>query len=125
LIRIVDLSHVITPGKAGRKFAIEMVGAETVNPNVVRLEGQWYIMHNISMVSHIGTHIEAPYHLFKSKADLAGLPLEQLKSESICMISVSPGAGSTRCHAGRCEPLDLDRLSIPEARSARLPSSLV
>jgi arylformamidase len=85
LTRIIDLSHVITPGKAGRKFALEMVGAETVNPNVVRLEGQWYIMHNISMVSHIGTHIEAPYHLFKSKADLAGLPLEQLMGEAVLL----------------------------------------
>jgi len=83
LTRIVDLSHVITAGKAGRKFALEMVGAETVNPNVVRLEGQWYIMHNISMVSHIGTHIEAPYHLFKSQADLARLPLEQLTGEAV------------------------------------------
>jgi arylformamidase len=85
LTRIVDLSHVITPGKAGRKFAIEMVGAETINPNVVRLEGQWYIMHNISMVSHIGTHIEAPYHLFKSKADLAGVSLEQLMGEAVLL----------------------------------------
>ena len=85
MTRIVDLSHVITSGKAGRKFALEMVGAETVNPNVVRLEGQWYIMHNISMVSHIGTHIEAPYHLFESKADLAGLPLEQLMGEAVLL----------------------------------------
>jgi arylformamidase len=85
LARIVDLSHVITPGKAGRKFALEMVGAETINPDVVRLEGQWYIMHNISMVSHIGTHIEAPYHLFKSKADLAGLSLEQLMGEAVLL----------------------------------------
>ncbi len=83
--RIIDLSHVITPGKAGRKFAIQMVGAETVNPNVVRLEGQWYIMHDISMVSHIGTHIEAPYHLFKSQADLAGIPLERLMGETVLL----------------------------------------
>jgi len=85
LARIVDLSHVITPGKAGRKFALEMVGAETINPNVVRLDGQWYIMHNVSIVSHIGTHIEAPYHLFKSKADLAGLSLEQLMGEAVLL----------------------------------------
>ena len=76
--RIVDLSHVIAPGKAGRKFALEMVGAETVNPNVVRLEGQWYIMHNVSMVSHIATHIEAPYHILKHEADLAQLPLDPI-----------------------------------------------
>ena len=85
MARIVDLSHVITPGKTGRKFALEMVGAETVNPNVVRLEGQWYIMHNINMVSHIGTHIEAPYHLFKSRADLANIRLEQLMGEAVLL----------------------------------------
>jgi arylformamidase len=85
LKRIVDLSHVITPGKAGRKFSLEMVGAETVNPNVVRLEGQWYIMHNITMVSHIGTHIEAPYHLFESQADLARLSLDQLIGEAVLL----------------------------------------
>jgi kynurenine formamidase len=83
--RIVDLSHVIVPGKAGRKFALEMIGAETVNPTVVRLEGQWYIMHTISMVSHLATHIEAPYHIFKSGADLAGLPLEQLIGEAVLL----------------------------------------
>jgi arylformamidase len=83
--RIVDLSHVITPGAAGRKFSVEMIGAETVNRNVVRLEGQWYIMHNVAMVTHIGTHIEAPYHLFKSQADLAQMPLEQLIGEAVLL----------------------------------------
>jgi arylformamidase len=80
--RIIDLSHVLDPGKAGRKFTIEMVGAETVNPNVVRLENQWYIMHNVNMVSHIGTHIEAPYHLLKDRDDLAELPLEMLMGKA-------------------------------------------
>ena len=83
--KIVDLSHVIEPGKAGRKFSLEMVGAETVNPNVIRLENQWYIMHNISMVSHIATHIEAPYHILKDQADLATLPLETLTGSAVIL----------------------------------------
>jgi kynurenine formamidase len=62
-----------------------MVGAETVNPNVVRLENQWYIMHNVNMVSHIGTHIEAPYHLLKDRDDLAALPLELLTGEAVVL----------------------------------------
>jgi kynurenine formamidase len=85
LTKIIDLSHVIEPGKAGRKFSLEMVGAETVNPNVIRLENQWYIMHNISMVSHIGTHIEAPYHILKDQADLAAIPLETLMGPAIIL----------------------------------------
>lgn len=78
MAKIVDLSHVLVPGKEARRFDIEMVGAEQVNPDVVRLEGQWYIMHNISMVSHLGTHIEAPYHILKEGADLAEISLDRL-----------------------------------------------
>lgn len=83
--QMIDLSHVIQPGKAGRKFSVEMVGADSVNPKVVRLDGQWYIMHNISMVNHIGTHIEAPYHLSEAGADLAGLRLDQLTGEAVLL----------------------------------------
>ena len=102
--KIVDLSHVIEPGKAGRKFSLEMVGAETVNPNVIRLENQWYIMHNISMVSHIATHIEAPYHILKDQADLATLPLETLMGPAVILdlrgcAPESPPSGSMRCEA--------------------------
>jgi len=85
LTKIIDLSHIIEPGKAGRKFNLEMVGAETVNPNVIRLENQWYIMHNIGMVSHIGTHIEAPFHILKDQADLAAIPLETLMGPAVIL----------------------------------------
>ncbi len=74
--RIVDLSHPIIPGQAGRKFDIEQVGAETVAP-VPRAEGQWYIMHNIVMVNHLGTHMEVPYHLDPKGQDLTEFPVEK------------------------------------------------
>jgi kynurenine formamidase len=82
---MIDLSHVITPGSAGRKFSVEMVGADSVNPKVVRLDGQWYIMHNVSMVNHIGTHIEAPFHLSETATDLAGLTLDQLTGDAVLL----------------------------------------
>ncbi len=96
--RIVDLSHVLDPGKAGRKFSLEMIGAETVNPNVVRLENQWYIMHNVNMVSHIGTHIEAPYHLLKDRDDLAALSLELLMGDAVILdLRESPRGSAIDC----------------------------
>lgn len=85
MARIIDLSHVVVPGKAGRKFSIETIGADEVNPNVIRLENQWYIMHNISMVSHIGTHIEVPYHLLKDGLDLASFPLDKLCGDAVVL----------------------------------------
>lgn len=74
--QIVDLSHPIVPGKAGRKFSVERVGAETVAP-VQRPGDQWYIMHNIEMVNHIGTHVEMPYHLRPDGADLVQFSVER------------------------------------------------
>jgi kynurenine formamidase len=72
--KLYDLTHIIDPAKAVRKFSVKMIGADEVNPNVVRLENQWYIMHEINMVNHIATHIETPYHLFKDGEDLASIP---------------------------------------------------
>ncbi|MDR1637167.1 MAG: cyclase family protein [Treponema sp.] len=69
--KLYDLTHIIDPAGAARKFSIKTIGADEVNPNVVRLENQWYIMHEINMVNHIGTHIETPYHLFRDGEDLS------------------------------------------------------
>ncbi|MEA4865133.1 MAG: cyclase family protein [Sphaerochaeta sp.] len=82
---LLDLTHVIDPQKAQRKFTIETVGAETVNKNVVRSEGQWYIMTNISMVSHIATHIEVPYHIFPEGKDLATMELSSYYGDAVIL----------------------------------------
>jgi arylformamidase len=73
---VIELSHPIKPGAAGRRFEIRQVGAETVAP-VQRKADEWYIMHEVEMVNHLGTHIEVPYHLIRSGADLAAFPVER------------------------------------------------
>lgn len=83
--RIVDLTHIIDPKKVQRKFSVETIGAETVNANVVRKQNQWYIMSNISMVSHIATHIEVPYHLFPDGYDLATMPLDAYYGDAVVL----------------------------------------
>ncbi|MFQ6042489.1 MAG: cyclase family protein [Candidatus Poribacteria bacterium] len=82
--RVVDLSHILRPSEETRKFEIEMVGSEEI-ANVTRLPGQWYIMHDIEMVSHIGTHIEVPYHCSEDGTDLADVPLESLIGEAVIL----------------------------------------
>src|SRR5665647_174646 len=81
----IDLTHAIDSKKAQRKFSIETIGAETVNNNVVRLKDQWYIMTNISMVSHISTHIEVPYHIFPDGYDLATMPIESYCGDAVML----------------------------------------
>lgn len=75
---LIDLTHVIDPQTATRKFEVKTIGAEMVNQNVVRKDGQWYIMSDIHMVSHIGTHIEVPYHILPAGEDLSQVRLVQL-----------------------------------------------
>lgn len=105
--RLVDLSHVIEPGRAGRKFELRMVGAEEIDAKLVRLPNQWYIMHEIGMVSHLATHLEAPYHYFKDGADLAGIPLETLQGPAaiLDLRGIEPGSlispGQLQTAAGR------------------------
>jgi arylformamidase len=81
--KLYDLTHLIDPEKAVRKFSVKMIGADEVNSNVVRLENQWYIMHEISMVNHLGTHIETPYHLFKDRNDLGSIGPEHYCGEGV------------------------------------------
>ena len=88
MAKAIDLTHVLDPKKAQRKFQVETIGADEVNHNVVRMEGQWYIMSDIHMVSHIGTHIEVPYHLFKDAYDLAEMPLDAYYGEA-CVLDFS------------------------------------
>jgi len=79
--RIVDLTLPIVPGEGGRPFVIERGRTEelTVHPPV---DHPWYIMHKVQTISHIGTHIEAPYHCFPTGRDLGSLTLDQLIGEA-------------------------------------------
>ncbi len=84
-MKLIDLTHAINPDAVQRKFSIERIGADEVNHNVVRKEGQWYIMTNISMVSHIATHIEVPFHLYKDGYDLADMPIDSFCGEAVLL----------------------------------------
>jgi arylformamidase len=82
--RIVDLTLPIIPGEGGRPFLIERGRTEelTVHPPV---DHPWYIMHKVQTISHIGTHIEAPYHCFPDGRDLGSIPLEQLIGDAVIL----------------------------------------
>ncbi len=78
--RIVDLTHVIEPtaADATRRFAVETHAALTEPSGKVRPEGEWYVMSDVALMTHVGTHIEMPYHCLKEGADLSQVPVEQL-----------------------------------------------
>jgi len=85
--RIVDLTHTIQPTgpDAQRKFVIHKHNALLEIPGKVRPEGEWYIMSDVELMDHIGTHIEVPLHCLKEGADLSQVPVEQLVGETVVL----------------------------------------
>jgi arylformamidase len=85
--RIVDLTRIIEPTspEANRKFVVHIHNALHEIPGKVRPEGEWYIMSDVELMNHVGTHIETPFHCLKEGTDLAQIPVSQLAGEAVIL----------------------------------------
>ena len=85
--RIVDLTHVIEPTSADaeRKFVVHIHDALVEIPGTVRPDGEWYVMSDVELMDHVGTHIEAPLHCLKDGMDLSEIPLEKLVGDAVIL----------------------------------------
>ncbi len=86
--RIVDLSHVLKPEQEEFLLRLETHNVEDVVDYIKRRDDIWYVLQDVHMSSHVGTHIEMPYHHLKNGADTAGFPLERLIGEA-CVLDFS------------------------------------
>ena len=50
-------------------------------------------MSEVFLWSHVGTHIEAPFHYFKDGTDVAGLALERVVGECVLVDFTDKGVG--------------------------------
>ena len=75
--RIVDLTHVLLPGK--EQYTLEVAHKNLRNGP----EGD--VMSVVYMWSLVGTHVVAPLHFLANGADTAGLALEQLMGPAIVL----------------------------------------
>jgi len=62
MIRIVDLSHPLAPGKQRFRLDVESFPVNEYVPGYQVAEGEWYIMQELRICSHVGVHVEAPFH---------------------------------------------------------------
>ena len=85
--RIVDLTRVIHPTdrSAERKFVVNIHNALQEIPGKVRPAGEWYVMSDVELMNHVGTHIEVPFHCLKEGADLASIPVDRLVGEAVIL----------------------------------------
>lgn len=81
--RTVELSHVLFPGEEEYRLEVHNRFVDDLLPEYVRPGGAWYIMSEVHMWSHVGTHMEAPFHYLKDGQDCAAIPLERVVGEGV------------------------------------------
>ena len=80
-VRIVELSHVLHPGReeyrleVANRYVDELLAADYAGK---RPDGAWYIMSEVELWSHVGTHLESPFHYLKDGVDLSELKLDRV-----------------------------------------------
>lgn len=83
--RVVELSHHLYPSQEEYTYEVRSDFVENFIPHYrgKRPQDQWYILSEISMWSHVGTHMESPYHYQEDGVDIAGVPLQQVVGECV------------------------------------------
>ena len=91
--KVINLSHLLRPGREARRLEIEEIQATDITG--APSEREWYIMHQVAMDNHIGTHMEVPYHALEDAADLATVPVEQFAGEAAILDLRDHSAGES------------------------------
>ena len=78
MIRVVDLSHRLEPGKQRFRLDLESHPVKEYIPGYQVAEGEWYIMQEAYLCTHVGTHVEAPYHAMERGLKAGELHLTSL-----------------------------------------------
>ena len=93
---IVELNHVLRSGKENFPFESSFKDVVEMDPNGnvrTHAEDVWYIESEVRMHSHVGTHVEVPFHHQKDGANCADYPVERLVGEAFIMDCTGKKAG--------------------------------
>lgn len=127
--RIVDLSHRLIPGR--EEYHLDLVTHRTdeLYPQYEVDEDVWYILQDIHMSSHCGTHIEFPYHHHRDGLDAGSFPLERLIGDALLLDFTHKKAGEAvtlqeiRSREGRIRMGDMLLFNFDCARHYRTERS--
>lgn len=93
-MRFVDSSHHLKAGQERFKLEIETFFVDEYLQGYNRRPGDWYIMQEIRLSSHLGVHVESPYHHLKEGEDASQVPLEELVGPCIVLDFSHKSGGS-------------------------------
>jgi arylformamidase len=99
--RLIELSHRMVPGKEEFPLEIQTFNADEVmarterqdSMRIERREDTWYILQEVKMGSHVGTHVEFPYHRLKNGKSAASYPLDRLVGDAVLLNFAHKSAG--------------------------------
>jgi len=110
---IIELSHRMLPGRESFRLETRTFDVTELLPEVVHRPDIWYVLSDITMSSHMGTHVEFPYHHWEPGADAADYPVERLIGEAVVLDFSHKEAGEEitltelQTHAGRLREGDI------------------
>lgn len=85
--RMVDLSQPLVPGANPHpwfRYATEFEQIVT-DPATVPPAGRWYVVTQIKLSGHAGTHVEAPLHAVEGGTSVGELPVERFFGEAVIL----------------------------------------
>jgi len=91
--QVLELSHRLVPGQEEFPLEIETFNTDEVMSHTERTDGMrierrediWYILQEVKLGSHVGTHVEFPYHHLKEGKSAADYPLERLMGDAVLL----------------------------------------
>jgi len=110
---IIELSHRMIPDKETFRLETRTFDVTELLPEVKHRPEIWYVLSDITFSSHVGTHIEFPYHHWKEGSDAADYPLENLIGEAVVLDFSHKGDGDqitleeVKAHADRIKKGDI------------------
>ena len=75
---VIELSHSIKEGEEHFKLKTSVDDVRTLFPDIKVRNGVWYIAGEVTYCTHVGTHIEVPYHHLKEGQDTSEFPVHDL-----------------------------------------------
>jgi len=83
--RTVELSHHLIPGEEEYRLEVKNRFVDDLLPEYDRPPEAWYVMSEVDMWSHVGTHMESPFHYLKDGQDCAEIPLTRVVGECVLL----------------------------------------
>ncbi len=105
-MNIIELSHRIIPGQEHFKLETKVVDVTEILPEVKHRPDVWYVLGEVTFCTHVGTHIEVPYHHYQKGADVADFPFRQLIGDCVVLDFT---------HKGHRESITLEELQLSDS----------